>query len=91
MKLYRIDIHHHIIPSEYKQELGKIGIAESLGRSCLERPVETSLEVMDANGILAAVTSISRPGMFFGDKIHARKMARLADENVFLMQKMKSG
>jgi predicted TIM-barrel fold metal-dependent hydrolase len=80
MKPYRIDVHHHIIPSEYKQELRKTGLTESLGRSFPEWSVEKSLAIMDANEIQVAITSISSPGVFFGDRAHAKRLARLSNE-----------
>jgi 6-methylsalicylate decarboxylase len=79
-KPHRIDVHNHIIPSEYLKELAGIGITDSLGRSFPEWSAEKTLAVMDANGIKAAVTSISSPGVYFGDAPFARKAARLCNE-----------
>lgn len=79
-KLLRIDVHNHIIPSEYLRELAGIGITDSLGRSFPEWSAEKTLAVMDANGIRAAVTSISSPGVYFGDAPFARRAARLCNE-----------
>ena len=76
----RIDVHNHIIPSEYLKELAGIGITESLGRSFPEWSAEKTLAVMDANGIRAAVTSLSSPGVWFGDASFARRAARLCNE-----------
>lgn len=80
MKPYRIDVHNHIIPSEYKHELSKMGLTVSLGRHFPDWSVEKTLEVMDANGIQAAVTSISSPGVYFGNMAEATKLARLPNE-----------
>jgi 6-methylsalicylate decarboxylase len=77
---HRIDVHNHIIPSEYLRELAGIGITDSLGRSFPEWSAEKTLDVMDANGIRAAVTSISSPGVYFGDTPFAVKTARLCNE-----------
>ncbi len=77
---YRIDVHNHIIPSGYLRELEAIGIRDSLGRSFPEWSVEKSLAVMDANGIRAAIVSISSPGVFFGDRDAAKKIARISNE-----------
>lgn len=76
----RIDVHNHIIPSAYLRELAGIGIADSLGRAFPEWSAEKTLAVMDANGIRAAVTSLSSPGVYFGDALFARKAARLCNE-----------
>lgn len=79
-KSFRIDVHNHIIPAEYLKELESIGIGNSLGRSFPEWTAERTLAVMDANGIRAAITSISSPGVYFGDASFARKTARLCNE-----------
>ncbi|TAL33159.1 MAG: amidohydrolase [Spirochaetes bacterium] len=78
--LCRVDVHHHFIPGEYLTELKRAGITESLGRSFPEWSVEKSLAVMDANGIQTAITSISSPGVYFGDSKFAKKLARLSNE-----------
>ena len=77
---YRIDVHHHIVPAEYITGLGEIGITNALGRSFPEWSAKISLDVMDANGIKAAITSLSSPGVFFGDVQHAIKLARMCNE-----------
>ena len=77
---YRIDIHHHIVPADYIAGLGEIGITNALGRSFPEWSAKISLDVMDANGIKAALTSLSSPGVFFGDVRHAIKLARMCNE-----------
>jgi 6-methylsalicylate decarboxylase len=77
---FRIDVHNHIIPSEYLRELAGIGITDSLGRAFPEWSAEKTLAVMDANGIRTAVTSVSSPGVYFGDTSFARKAARLCNE-----------
>ena len=77
---HRIDVHNHIIPSEYLKELAGIGITDSLGRSFPEWSAEKTLAVMDANRIRAAVVSLSSPGVWFGDALFARRVARLCNE-----------
>lgn len=77
---HRIDVHSHIVPPEYLRELGKIGITDSLGKAFPEWSPERVLAVMDANGIRAAVTSISSPGAYFGDDLFAKKLSRLCNE-----------
>ena len=77
---YRIDVHHHIVPVDYITGLEKIGITNALGRAFPEWSAEISLDLMDANGIMTAVTSLSSPGVFFGDVQHSIRLARMCNE-----------
>ena len=77
---YRIDVHHHIVPSEYVRALAGIGITNSIGASFPAWDVETTLAVMDRNMIQKAVTSISCPGVFFGDTSFATTLSRRVNE-----------
>lgn len=77
---YRIDVHHHIVPADYIAGLEKIGITNSLGKAFPEWSAKTSLDLMDANGIKAAVVSLSAPGVFFGKAGHAAGLARMCNE-----------
>lgn len=79
-KPFRIDVHHHAVPAEYTRALKKIGIDDALGRPFPEWSAEQSLAVMDANGIAAAVTSVSSPGVYFGDRATAHDTARLCND-----------
>lgn len=79
-KKNRIDVHHHIIPPEYIRELERIGIKDALGRTFPEWSADKSLEIMDRNGVQTAVTSISSPGIFFGDSSCAKRLARTCNE-----------
>ena len=75
-----IDVHHHIVPREYVSALEKFGVTESAGNPFPEWTPEKSIEVMDRNGIATAITSISYPGVFFGDGAACRDLARLCNE-----------
>jgi len=75
-----IDVHNHIIPEEYVSGLKKIGLTESLGRSFPVWSAEKSIEIMDLNKIQTAITSISSPGVFFGDEYFAKNLARICNE-----------
>lgn len=72
----RIDVHHHILPPEYVSALANLGVAASGGRPLPEWNVHSSLEVMDRYGIATAITSLSEPGVYFGDLKLARELAR---------------
>lgn len=77
MTAHRIDVHHHILPPRYVAEVGdhRIGPLIVAGRTPEWSP-ERSIEAMDRNGIATAVTSISAPGLWFGDAKAARDLAR---------------
>jgi predicted TIM-barrel fold metal-dependent hydrolase len=77
---YRIDVHHHIVPVDYIAGLAKIGITNSLGKAFPEWSVQKSLDLMDANGIKTAITSLSSPGVFFGNIQEDSRLARMCNE-----------
>jgi len=79
-ELNRIDVHHHILPPEYVQALADIGITESAGIPLPDWNAENALDVMDRLGIKTAITSISYPGVYFGDIAFARDLARRCNE-----------
>ncbi|MEM3563616.1 MAG: amidohydrolase family protein [Candidatus Jordarchaeaceae archaeon] len=79
-KPYRIDVHHHIIPHEYVKSLQSRGITKPSGMTFPEWSETKMLEVMDRNGISTAITSISSPGVYFGDPAFARDLARQCNE-----------
>ena len=77
---HRIDVHHHIIPDAYAAALDDAGFAKVAG---VERPPWSdalALEVMDKHGIEVAVSSVSAPGVHFGDDAKARALARRCNE-----------
>ncbi len=68
-----IDVHHHIAPPAYNREL----IARGLSEPPLFRwSAQKSLDDMDKAGVATAVTSITTPGVWFGDTGAARRLAR---------------
>ena len=77
---HRIDVHHHIIPAGYAASLDRAGYAKVAG---VQRPAwsaELALGVMDKHGIEVGVTSISAPGVHFGDNAAAAALARECNE-----------
>ncbi|MFX0070579.1 MAG: amidohydrolase family protein [Candidatus Hermodarchaeota archaeon] len=76
----KIDIHHHIIPKEYLAALASVGIKNAVGEPFPQWDIENTLSFMDQQGIAVAITSISAPGIFFGDKSFAQKLARKCNE-----------
>jgi len=78
--LHQIDAHHHILPTEYVSALAGIGITGGGGIPFPAWSAEAALALMDDNGIQAAVTSISAPGVHFGDASFAQDLARRCNE-----------
>ena len=68
MPTHRIDVHHHILPPSYVRSVGdgRIGPLIVAGKTPEWTP-QHSIEAMDRNGIEKAITSISAPGLWFGD------------------------
>jgi len=75
-----IDVHHHMIPDLYNETLRKYGFDEVGGRETPEWSSELSLGLMERNGIDFSITSISAPGVHFGDSAEALTVARNANE-----------
>lgn len=71
----RIDVHHHILPPFYAEALRRHGLDKAAGVALPEWSAARSLELLDAQGLQTAITSISSPGVWFG---HARAAADLA-------------
>ena len=77
---HRIDIHHHVVPVEYVKALKGIGTTTAGDISFPNWSQNQSLEIMDQNGIASAITSISSPGVYFGNPSFARELARRCNE-----------
>ena len=77
---HRIDIHHHVIPVEYINAVKGIGIKTSGGVPFPNWSRNQSLDIMDQNDIATAITSISSPGVYFGNPSFASDLARRCNE-----------
>ena len=75
----RIDVHFHIIPEFYSRAALAAGKAPARGTFPPFTP-DLALELMDANGIATAITSLSQPGAHFGDDANARNLARQCND-----------
>ncbi len=75
---FRIDTHHHILPPRYleKERDRIVGVAPHFAKQMTEWTPQVSLDAMDAAGVQTAVTSISAPGIWFGDAAASRALAR---------------
>lgn len=76
----KIDVHHHFLPEEYVSALAGVGVTDSTGVPFPAWSPQISLDLMDKFGIAAAVTSISAPGIHFGDISFTRDLARVCNE-----------
>jgi len=78
---HRIDVHLHILPPFYAEAVFAAGPAfgPAIGAYPPWSP-ELALEVMDANGIAVAITSLSQPGVHFGDAARAAALARRCND-----------
>lgn len=76
----RIDVHHHILPADYVDALARIGVTGGGDIPFPKWTAESALETLDRQGIATAVTSISAPGLHFGDDAFARDLARRCNE-----------
>lgn len=72
----RIDTHHHIVPSAYREWLKKRGLTAG-GMPIPQWSPDSALSFMDAHQIRAAVLSVSTPGAYIGDAAEAKEMARV--------------
>ncbi|MBD9599813.1 putative TIM-barrel fold metal-dependent hydrolase [Pseudomonas sp. F-14 TE3623] len=81
IKQGRIDVHHHIIPPSFVGTMSARGLHKVAGAPLPSWTPEKSIEVMDANGIERAVTSLSAPGVHFGGGVQqANVLARSCNE-----------
>jgi 6-methylsalicylate decarboxylase len=79
---HRIDTHHHILPTGYMAEEREriLGVSHRLAPQLLAWSPAKAVEAMDAAGIATSITSISAPGVWFGDAAKARRLARVCNE-----------
>ena len=77
---HRIDLHYHIIPKSYVEALAERGIRGSTYVEFPKWTPERTLRHMDRNQVDVAVTSLSTPGVWFGDAGLARHLSRLCNE-----------
>ncbi len=81
---HRIDVHHHFWPRSYMKEEQERNPnykhSSANAQRLLNWSAEQAVEAMDANGIAAAIGSISTPGVWFGDVPAARRLSRQWNE-----------
>ena len=78
---HRIDVHHHILPPEYVALVGDARIGPLiLSGKTPTWSAQMSIDAMERNGIATAITSISAPGLWFGDVQSTRNLCRHCNE-----------
>jgi predicted TIM-barrel fold metal-dependent hydrolase len=70
-----IDVHHHFAPPAYLSETRASQQPPTIGWS-----LQKSLDDMDKAGVATAITSITTPGIWFGDDAQAQRLARVCNE-----------
>src|SRR5215510_3229554 len=75
----RIDVHHHVVPPAYGEWLRSQGLTAG-GLPIPEWTAESTLALMEGQGIATGVMSVSAPGVHVGDDAEARRMAREVNE-----------
>ncbi len=68
-----IDVHHHVSPPTFVSALLKYRLGE---RPMVDWTPARSIEDMDRAGVAVSITSITTPGVWFGDRDEARRLAR---------------
>lgn len=79
-KNHRIDVHAHIIPKPYVEALAQRGITGSTYVKFPRWSPQKAIKQMDGSRVEVAVTSLSTPGVWFGDVELARWLSRLCNE-----------
>ena len=72
---HRIDVHHHMVPPAYAEDLVKRG-----GPRPVKWSPAMSIEDMDRSGIALSLTSLVQPAVWFGDVALGRRLARESNE-----------
>lgn len=86
-KYEQFDVHHHIVPDFYVNELEKLGITKVSGLSFPKWTIEKSQKMMKKYNIKKAFLSISTPGVWFKDRYYSRNLARRCNEYIAQIKK----
>ncbi len=79
-QIYKIDVHHHILPSAYLSALDKLDVTKAAGVVFPKWDLESSLKFMDKHDIATTIVSVSAPGVYFGDSELTKQLARQCNE-----------
>ena len=81
-KYLKWDIHHHIVPDFYVEEMKKMGMTEFNTLKWPKWSPESSLKMMEALQIEKAFVSISAPGIFFKDVNYSEELSKKCNEYI---------
>ena len=73
----RIDVHHHLTPPRYAEQLAPGG---KLTPFTLSWTPAKAIEQMEQGAVDRSITSITTPGLWFGDNDRARALARACND-----------
>jgi hypothetical protein len=85
-----IDVHHHMVPPFWFDEVRDVIAAQGGGRivpNWLGWSPQRAVAEMDKNGVATAVLSMSTPGIWFGNVEQARRLARQCNDYAAQMAK----
>lgn len=80
--LQRIDVHFHTIPDFFREAVIAAGRGPTISSGFPDWTPESSLALMDRQGIAASILSVSQPGVHFGDDAAAALLARRCNDYV---------
>ena len=80
-----IDVHQHVIPDVYKNELARVGVLGSGENPWPVWSIPRQLELMDELGIDAVLLSIASPGAWFGDIDFTVRLVKTCNETMAQM------
>ena len=80
MRQDRIDVHHHVLPRFFREAQTAGGYPSTAYRPFPDWSPETSLALMDRQGIATAILSFSAPGLYYGDRAACRELARRCND-----------
>jgi predicted TIM-barrel fold metal-dependent hydrolase len=72
---YRVDIHHHLFPPEYRTAMS------ARGNNLVPWTPADSIGKMDDGAVETSYLSVSPPGVWFGDTEQARRLSRIVNEH----------
>jgi predicted TIM-barrel fold metal-dependent hydrolase len=85
------DVHHHIVPDFYVEEMRRQGVTEVTSLQWPKWSPRSSLRAMDKFNIEKAFLSVSAPGIFVDDAAAARSLSRRCNEFMATMASDHSG
>ncbi len=86
-KYQKWDVHHHIVPDFYVDEMKKMGMQDYCTIKWPKWNPEASLKLMEAFQIEKAFVSLSTPGSYFKNSDYSQSLNRKCNEYIYRMVK----